>query len=57
MNRQNKAREKLERKAARGPGFSNYAERKLNQLIADKIEEDELLAEEEENQVGPTDAN
>ena len=52
MNGQDKAREKLERRAARGPGFSGYAKRKLDQLIADRIEEDELLAEEEESQVG-----
>jgi hypothetical protein len=48
------ARKRLERKAARGGGFSNYAKRKLEALIAEEVEAEELAREDEEEQNGPS---
>jgi hypothetical protein len=36
VSKQQKARAKRERRAERGPGFSSYAPRKLQQLIEDE---------------------
>ena len=54
-DKQKKALDKLERKAARGPGFSNYAKKKFEALDYqyDGDHKDEIFAEkvepEEEN--------
>lgn len=40
-----RARLKLERRAARGPGFSNYANRKIKELMEEQAEENRIAAE------------
>lgn len=48
MNRKQQARAKLERRAARGPGFSNYAKRRLEDLV--RLEEELARLEQEQEE-------
>ena len=40
-----RARLKLERRAARGPGFSNYANGKIKELMEEQAEQNRIAAE------------